>query len=67
MADLTKLQFCERFVAEMMTAAPIYDGTPAELLAYADEVAPSYWEEEWQRDEGPEACAQEDISLWEAQ
>lgn len=57
--------FCARFVAEMMTAAPIYDGTPEELRAYAEEVAPTYFAEEWQVLDGPEACAQSDIGYWE--
>lgn len=62
---MTKEQFVGRFVAEMMTAAPIYDGSADELRAYAEEVAPTYYDEEWQREDGPEACAQADISYWE--
>ena len=65
MGDLTRKEFCTRFVAEMMTAAPIYDGTPEELRAYAEEVAPTYFEESHQFLEGPEACAQADIGYWE--
>jgi len=62
---MTEQEFCARFVTEMMTAAPIYDGSPAELRAYANAVAPTYWAEEDQREEGPEACAQSDIGYWE--
>ncbi|WP_376856037.1 hypothetical protein [Brevundimonas faecalis] len=64
MTNITKEEFCDRFVTEMMKAAPIFDSTTDELLAYADEIAPSYWETEWQREDGPEACAQADISYW---
>lgn len=56
--------FRDRFVAEMMTALPIFGDTEAELRAYAAEIAESYYETEWQREEGPEACAQADISYW---
>lgn len=65
MGALTEREFCDRFVAEMMTAAPIYEGTPEELRAYAEEAAPSYFAEEWQREMGPEECAQSDIDYWE--
>ncbi len=65
MTEITKEQFCERFVAEMMSAAPVYDGTPEELRAYAAEIAPTYWEDTDQREDGPETCAQSDISYWE--
>lgn len=62
---ITEADFCAAFVAEMMTAAPIYDGTEAELRAYAVEIAPTYFAEVWQRADGPAACAQADISYWE--
>ena len=63
--NITETEFCARFVAEMMKAAPIYDGTPDELRAYAEEAAPTYWSETDQREDGPEACAEADISYWE--
>lgn len=62
---MTEEEFCARFVAEMMKAAPIYDGTPEELRAYAEEIAPTYFETDWQRAEGPEACAGSDVGYWE--
>lgn len=62
---MTREEFCARFVAEMMTEAGSYDGSDADLRAYAEEAAPTYWAEEWQREEGPEACAQTDVSYWE--
>jgi len=68
MADLipmSKEEFCTRFVAEMMTAAPIYDGTEDDLRSYAEQVAPACWSDEWQREYGPEECARSDIGYWE--
>lgn len=62
---LTKDEFCARFITEMMTAASQYDGTEAELRAYAEEAAPTYFEDEDQRADGPEECARSDISYWE--
>lgn len=59
--------FRDRFVAEMMTALPIFGDTEAELRAYAEEAAKAAYETPWQREEGPEACAQADISYWNDQ
>lgn len=67
MAELTRDEFCERFVSQMMASLSIYAGTEAELTAYAWEIAPTYWEDEDQRSEGPEACAEADIGEWEAE
>lgn len=64
MTDLTKDEFCDRFIAEMMNAVSSFDGTEAELKAYAEEAAPTYYDEPHQREEGPEACAEADISYW---
>jgi len=64
-ATMTQDDFCARFVAEMMTAKAIFDGTEAELRSYAEEIAPTYWSDEDQRSDGPEECAQSDISYWE--
>lgn len=64
-AALTKEEFCARFVARMTKTAPFSafdDGTSVE--DYAKETAPSYWEDEWQRAEGPEECADADMSYW---
>ena len=59
--------FRDRFVAEMMTVLPAIDSTEAELRAYAEEAAKAAYETPWQREEGPEACAQADISYWNDQ
>lgn len=65
MSEISKEEFCARFKAQMIKSAPIYDGSEAELSAYADEIAPTYYDEPWQREDGPEACADADISYWE--
>lgn len=62
---MTEDEFCTRFAAEMMKAEGFFDGTREELAAYAAEVAPTYWSEPDQREEGPEDCARADISYWE--
>jgi hypothetical protein len=69
-----KDEFCARFKARMIEmVGPSYtaldeDGRPGEegLLTadYADMVAPTYWDDEAQREEGPEACAEADHSYW---
>lgn len=58
-------EFCARFVAHMMTYSLNFGGTETELRAYAEEVAPAYWRDPDQRSDGPEACAEADISYWE--
>lgn len=64
MAEMTKLEFCSRFKARMLAAAgPVFDDGDS-IADYADEVAPTYWEQIWQREEGPEACADADMSYW---
>lgn len=56
-ALVTREQFIERFVARMLQADPGDE-------AYAREAAATYWEDKDQRSEGPEACAEADISYW---
>lgn len=73
--ELTKEEFCARFVAEMVRiVGPSYsqldeDGRAAEegliTAKYAEEVAPTYFDTDWQRDGGPEECARTDYSYWE--
>lgn len=62
--EMTKEQFIEAFVARCVSVAgPTFDdGSSIEV--YAREVAPSYWSEDYQREEGPEACADADMSYW---
>ena len=59
---MTKEEFCRRFKAQMLAAVP---GATFDVAAYADETAPTYWEDEGQRADGPEECAAADISYWE--
>lgn len=58
-------EFCARFKAHMLDrAGPTFDDG-ASIADYADETAPTYWEEAgWLRDQGPEACADADMSYW---
>lgn len=66
-AELTREEFCARFKARMLeVAGPVFaDG--GSVAEYADDAAPTYWDEPHQREEGPEACAEEDLSEWEAE
>jgi len=62
--DIAREEFCARFKAYMLSVAgPTFDDGDS-IAEYADQTAPSYWEEEWQRAEGPEACAASDMSYW---
>ena len=63
--EITKDEFCQRFVEHMMKVLPRFDGTEAELREYAEETAPTSYDEPWQRADGPEECAMSDISYWE--
>lgn len=61
---ITRDEFIERFVARMLRAGPAFaDGSSIE--EYAREVAPTYWGEESQREDGPESCAEGDMDCWE--
>jgi hypothetical protein len=65
MPEITKDEFCTRFVNLMMRYERTFNGTEAELRAYAEETAPTYWDDLYQRAEGPEECAEADLSYWE--
>lgn len=62
---MTKEEFCARFKAETLRLAgeTFDDGTS--IAEYADEIAPSYYEDEFFRADGPEECAQSDIGSWD--
>jgi len=68
MADpraLTQAEFCARFEAHMIAAAGFDrfdDGTT--VAAYAKATAPTYWEDESFRKDGPEASADSDMDYW---
>jgi hypothetical protein len=62
---MTKEEFCVRFKAEMLrVAGPTFDDGES-IGDYADEAAPAYFDQDWQREEGPEECARTDIAYWE--
>lgn len=67
---MTKDEFCQRFKYRMLERSkrvcPDGNFTDGGSIAeYADEVAPTYWEQPDQCEEGPEACADADMSYWE--
>jgi len=62
--ELMKEEFCRRFVDHMVKQAgeAFADGTS--VRQYAEETAPTYWDEPGQRADGPEECADADMSYW---
>ena len=56
-------EFCARFKAYMLKAGETFDDGSS-IAEYADDVAPSYWEDEDMRVDGPEACAAADMDYW---
>jgi hypothetical protein len=62
---MTKEDFCARFKAYMLAVAgPTFAGGES-VAEYADQAAPTYWDDEQQRADRPEECASADISYWE--
>ena len=62
---LSKEEFCARFRACMLKQAGFEnfdDGTS--VADYADDTAPSYWEDQHKDGESPEECAEADMSYW---
>lgn len=62
---LTEEQFVARFVARCLSTCGFThfdDGEPVE--EYARMVAPCYWADPDQREDGPEECADADMSYW---
>ena len=66
MADeIAKAEFIERFIAHMVKMrGPEFDDGSS-IAEYARETAPLYWAEEYQREWGPEECAEADMDCWE--
>lgn len=73
--ELTKEEFIARFKAELIRiVGPTYvqsecnDSFSTETFEstadYADETAPTYWDEPDHRADGPEECACIDFSYW---
>lgn len=59
-----RADFCARFKARMLAVAgPTFDDGTS-IADYADETGPAYFDEPDQRVEGPEECADSDMSYW---
>ncbi len=64
--NITRDKFIERFVKRMVgVVGPTFTDDGESVSDYAHETAPSYWETDWQRDDGPEACADADMGCWD--
>lgn len=61
---ISKEEFCQRFKARMLAVAGEKFDDGDSIAEYADGTAPSYWGEPDQRAEGPEECADADMSYW---
>ena len=66
MSEMSEAEFCARFKARMLAAVgPPYLFDDGESIAdYADDIAPTYYATAWQRELGPEECADADMSYW---
>jgi hypothetical protein len=64
MMELTKEAFCARFRARMLARAGVTFGDGGSIAEYADQAAPTYFDDAAQRAEGPEECADADMSYW---
>ena len=64
MPDMLLEEFCARFKARMLERAGEQFDDGESIADYAEATAPTYFEiDEW-RDEGPEDCADADMSYW---
>jgi hypothetical protein len=61
---LSKDEFCARFKAHMLKMAGEKFDDGESIADYADETAPTYWEDQHKDGEAPEDCAEADISYW---
>jgi hypothetical protein len=61
---ISKDEFCARFKARMIAMAGEKFDDGESIADYADETGPTYWNEPSQRAEGPEECADADMSYW---
>jgi hypothetical protein len=64
MSDITKEDFCARFKARMLTIAGPTFADGESIAEYADQAGPTYWDDPHQREDGPEECADADMSYW---
>lgn len=62
---MDKEEWCKRFIIRMMDRAGRTHFDDGEsILDYAHETSIACWEDEWQREAGPEAAADADMSYW---
>lgn len=59
---MEKDEFVSRFKTELKRLLP--SGAYEDGEKYIDEIAPTYWDDEDQRAEGPEECAEAEASEW---
>lgn len=57
MSGITKEEFCRRFKARMIAINGERFADGRNVAEYADGAVWGYWDTDWQRDQGPEACA----------
>lgn len=62
--ELERENFCARFRAWMLDRAGATFDDGSSIADYADDTGPTYWDDASMRDEGPEACAEADMSYW---
>jgi hypothetical protein len=61
---ISREEFIERFVKHMLSAAGATFNDGSSIEEYAREIAPTYWGEKSQREDGPESCAEGDMDCW---
>ncbi len=66
---MTEEEFITRFKTHMLKIAKDLWGMDefeggGSIAEYAEKVAPTYWADPLQREDGPEQCAQADLSYW---
>ncbi|PIE10020.1 MAG: hypothetical protein CSA72_10425 [Rhodobacterales bacterium] len=64
-SSITEQEFMDRFIRELVRLGGEEFDDGSSVAEYAIEVAPLYWAEPWQREDGPEACAEADFDCWE--
>lgn len=64
--ELSREEFCNRFVARMIEKAgsDLVEEDGRTVTQYAEETAPTYYDDPALREEGPEECADADMSYW---
>jgi len=63
--EMTKEIFVARFKARMLAVVGEKFSDGGSVANYADEIGSTYYDNPDQREDGPEECADFDISYWE--